>query len=273
MKILISDIDSEHANGLVPYIEAYHPDADITIRIESLADSVTYAIANEIPIICRATSGLSDSRIAGEGMDAWAGGVGIVHAHGDSTHTYQADPSAVGVICAVGHGDDTPENLGSYGPGLEFFAEENIQSKTTAMICGMIAELMTQRNEWDFHAARQALRQTASNWSFGDPDDGHVDDGGWGLVDWSAAQAVVFLERHLTYGEPNETDYQEENMCRALCKILPVPDADIGEADRWWQLGIRFPVIVPSGEPGEGIAIIEHSRFRRVFGGISRRIN
>jgi len=245
MKILISDTDSGHANGLVPYIEAYHPDADITIRIESLADSVTYALANDFPIICRATTGLSDSRIAGEGMDAWAGGVGIVHAHGANTHTYQADPSAVGVICAVGHGDDTPENLGSYGPGLEFFAEENTQSETTAMICGMIAELMTQRNEWDFHAARQALRQTASNWSFGDPDDGHVDDGGWGLVDWSAAQAVTFLDRYVYFGDPASTSPQE-NAARALLKVLPVPDAAIDEDDRWWQLGIVFPINLPA---------------------------
>jgi len=245
MKILISDTDSGHANSLVPYIEAYHDTADITIRIEDLSASVTYAIANDFPIICRAITGLSDSRISGAGMDAWAGGVGIVHAHGANTHTYQADPSAVGVICAVGHGDGTPGNFGSYGPGLEFFAEENTQSETTAMLTGMIAELMTQRNEWDFHAARQALRQTASNWSFGDPEDGRVDDGGWGLVDFAAAQAVTFLERYLYFDEPANISPQE-NAARALCKVLPLPDGNIEQDDRWWELGIVFPLNLPA---------------------------
>lgn len=270
MKILISDVDSGHANSLIPYIEAAHPAADITIHLDSLANSIPYAITNDFPVICRATTGLSDSRIAGEGMTAWASEIGIVHAHGANTHDLLSNPSAVGVICAVGCGNTTPTNTGSYGPGLEFFVDAVNQSYATASMAGMIAELMAQHSEWDFHDARQALRQTASNYVFGDPDDGHVDDGGWGLVDFNAADELIFLDYNLQFGEAQQPISPRENAARALLKVLPAPSGSINLSDRWQMLGIIFP-----GELSAPTRITKQQRsnYRFIFNRIYGRIN
>jgi len=208
MKILISDVDQQHANSLVSRIQAYCPTATIVIRIEPLSSSVSWASLNNVDLICRATTGLSDYRNSTDGRTAWKDQIGIIHAHGANSHIRLSDPSQLDVICAVGYGNDTPSNQGSYGPGLEFFADASSESEATARVTGMIAQLLINHTSWDFHDARQALRQTASNYDTGLPDNGFVEDGGFGLVDFTAADAVTSLDYDLgaDFTPPPEPD-------------------------------------------------------------------
>lgn len=207
MQILISDVNESHANACKSRIEEECPTAIVTTRLESLSASVTYAIANGYEIISRSTTGLSDSTNENEGDTAWAGGefsefsdefsdefgelikVGIVHAHGSNSHIRLSQPSGLDIICAVGAGDGDGNNRNSYGPGLEFFNdEETTESYATARIAGIIGQLMIDHPTWNFHDARAALRQTASFYSTG-----WVEDGGYGAVNKTLANAVSTL--------------------------------------------------------------------------------
>jgi hypothetical protein len=195
MKILISDTDQSHANSLVSEIQTFCPSANIVIRIEDIDSSVTWAASNGVNIIARPTTGLNDARIAGAGVNASNAGIGIVHGHGSNSHVLLSDPSYIGEICAVGYGNSTPTNLGSYGPGLEFFDNTSNESKATARVAGMIGQLMINHLGWTFDNARSALRQSASNW-----DSGFVNDGGYGLVDFDVADTIEILPSPLVLG-------------------------------------------------------------------------
>lgn len=204
MNILISDIDQTHANTCKSKIEEECPTVTATTRLESLSASVTYSISNDIDIISRSTTGLSDSRNENEGDTAWAGidedsvygsavygtnkytkRVGIVHALGSNSHVRDTDPSYLDIISAIS-GGGAGNCVASYGPGLEFFHDdETTQSYSTARIAGIIGQMMIDHPSWNFHDCRMVLRQTASFYSIG-----WKEDGGYGAVDKTAATAV-----------------------------------------------------------------------------------
>ena len=208
MKILVSDVEQNHADTCKSKIEEECPTASVTTRIESLSASVTWALANRVDIISRSTTGLSDSRNENEGDTAWEGAevegefsdefswefdrsgtfrVGIVHALGSNSHILDTDPSRLDVISACSAGDGAGNCDASYGAGLEFFSdEETTQSYSTARIAGIIGQIMLDNPSWNFHDARQALRQTASFYSTG-----WVADGGYGAIDKTAAKALT----------------------------------------------------------------------------------
>jgi len=227
IKVLVSDTEESHGNTCKGKIEAECPTATVTLRLESLSSSIDWAIDNGYDIISRSTTGLSDSRNENEGDMAWAGTIGIVHAHGSNSHTELTDPSRLDVICAVAAGDGNGECGTSYGNGLEFFDdEETTESYATARVAGKIAQLMTENPTWSFHDARMALRQTASYY-----DTGWVADGGYGNIDKSSASAVSELQMFsptrqeyaidtlnrqivFTWKNPKQTDFDEAVICR-----------------------------------------------------------
>jgi len=210
MKILVSDVETAHGNACKAIIEAECPTATVIMRLESLTASVVYAIPNGYDIISRSTTGLSDSRNENEGDTAWTGGqidsafssafssafgggsiqVGIVHALGSNSHVRDLDPSRLDIISAISGGDGAGNCASSYGLGLEYFYDnETAQSYATARISGIIGQIMINHPNWNFHDARQALRQTASNYA-----SGWIEDGGYGYVDKADATALSSLD-------------------------------------------------------------------------------
>ena len=185
-------------------IEAECPTATVDTYINSLSVSVTYALANFYDIISRSTTGLTDARNESEGDTAWEGvetdgigtetiggakigstqwRVGIVHGFGNNIAGEISDPSRLDIICSVAHDD------GGYGDGLEIITEDSSTSAATARVAGVIAQIMTDNPGWNFHDARQAIRQTCDNYSTG-----WVKETGYGVMDKTAAKAVTSLE-------------------------------------------------------------------------------
>ena len=124
----------------------------------------------------------------------------IVYAHGDNPHARKTSISRLDVVCAVGSGNGGvgSANSSSYGPGLEFYVDtESVNSYSTPRVMGMIAKLILNHPTWNFHDARQALRQSGSLWATG-----WVEDGGFGYVDYTTANGVT-----LGIGSPIRKDY------------------------------------------------------------------
>lgn len=207
MRILVSDSDQSHANSMKAIIEAECPSATVTTYIEAFSTSVTYALANNFDIISRSTTGLTDNRNEGAGDTAWEGSeytepkyddaeysnnrygsgtlrVGAVHSFGDNNNNEENEfPSYLDVICAVA-GTDC-----NYGAGLEVITDDTNSSNACARVAGVIAQIMTDNPTWNFHDARQAIRQTCSNYSTG-----WVKETGFGTMDKTAAKAVTTLD-------------------------------------------------------------------------------
>lgn len=74
-KIIVSDTDNAHATTMKNNILDICPTAQVDIRIETFAASVTYAIDNGYHGISRSTTGLSDLRVVSDGKRAWDAGV------------------------------------------------------------------------------------------------------------------------------------------------------------------------------------------------------
>ena len=216
IKIIVSDTDQSHAENCRDIIQAECPTAEIHLIVdehESVANSVQYALNNGYSIVSRSTSGLTDAMNELTGDTGWAGTeyengafdssfgkefdisrtkrVGIVHSFGDTNeHTEHSEPSRLDIICAVSSGDGNGNCDGEYGNGLEFFSDEDTSTSwATARVAGVIAQIMVNHPSWNFHDARQALRQTASFY-----DTGWVADGGYGAIDKTAAKAVSSLD-------------------------------------------------------------------------------
>lgn len=189
MKILVSDVDQSHGNTCKSKVETECPTADVVVRLESLSSSITWAKNNSVDIVSRSTTGLSDSRNEYEGQDAEDNGIGVVHALGSNSHVRDTNPSDLDLISAVSGGSGNTIQA-SYGPGLEYFnPDESTQSYSTARTAGIIAQLMIDNPTWNFHDARQALRQTAHLYSTG-----RIEDGGYGSQDKTAAGNVATLD-------------------------------------------------------------------------------
>ena len=206
IKVLVSDIVDTHAAAMQAIIEAECPDAYVEIKYSDLDVAVTYAIANDFDIISRSTTGLDDDRNEDEGDTAWEGDtvdggfssgfssgfekekvvkVGIVHAFGnDGTAEEIDDPSRLDVICSVA------KEGGDYGAGLEILTDDSTTSSAVARVAGVIAQIMTNNPSWNFHDARQAIRQTCDNYSTG-----WVAATGYGVMDKTAAKAVTSLDQ------------------------------------------------------------------------------
>lgn len=216
VKLLISDIDQGHGDTCLAKAELECPSLEGEVRIETLAASIVYALANEFHIISRSTTGLNDARNENEGDTAYEGEeltgdhnfdfsndfsrggtfrVGIVHAHGSNSHILLTDPSRLDIIMAIGAGDGAGNNNASYGDGLEIFNDdETTESYATARIAGIIAQLMTDHPTWTFHDARMTIRQTASLYGTG-----WIADGGFGASDKVAANLVETIAMFSPY--------------------------------------------------------------------------
>ena len=210
MKVLVSDVigNMSHALAMKDNILAECPslkyddppeeDTTLFIQLGTIDQAVDFAVANNINIISRSTTGLSDYRNQSAGDRAWLANIGIVHAHASNSHLPYDQPSGLDVICAVGAGDATGSTC-SYGPGLEFFTAHGNESNSTSHLAGIIAQLMIDHPTWNFHDARQALRQTASNyistegWNIDLLDESH-DNGGFGLINKELASLVTILD-------------------------------------------------------------------------------
>jgi hypothetical protein len=166
-------------------VATYCPTANITIRLETYSQSVTWAIANDIDIISSSISGMEDHYQL-HAAEAYAdSGIGTVYAHGSNTHIEYGNPHYLDYIVTVGCGTNGI-STGSYGYGLEWFINGTAyESWAAAISTGMIAQLMIDHN-WTFNQARQALRQTASNWVTG-----WKLDGGFGYLDYAAADSLI----------------------------------------------------------------------------------
>lgn len=210
MKILISDINQSHANTCSEHIASECPTCDISILIGSLASAVEYAKANGYDIISRSTTGLSNARNENEGDAAWAeeeypcvygsGKYGIaqygvesyskriiiIHAHGSNSNIELDSTTRLDTIVACGGGSGGI-NTTSYGDGFEFFYNgESTQSYATAKIAGIFGQIKIEHPDWEWYHVRQALRQTASQWSTG-----WEKRNGFGYVDKAAATALT----------------------------------------------------------------------------------
>jgi len=201
MKVLVADAGAGHAATMTAIIQAECPTATIEDTSSGIAAAIIYAIENGFDIISSSLTGLTDARNEGGGDTAWAGGgdgeygtstygsstyinrVGIVHSFGDGTNTEFTEPSRLDIICAVAHED------GSHGAGLEIQTDDSSTSAATARVAGVIAQILVDNPTWNFHDARQAIRQTCSNYSTG-----WVKETGYGTMDKTAAKAVTSLE-------------------------------------------------------------------------------
>ncbi len=142
-------------------------------------------------ILTRSMEGLDDAENEGNGEWFDNEDLGICWAHGENSHVELTDTTRLDLISAIGAGNNAG-NQKSYGAGLEYYLNceaygcDVAESWATAIIGGMIGKLMTNHPTWNFHDARQALRQSASNWATG-----WIADGGFGAVDYDVANAIA----------------------------------------------------------------------------------
>ena len=211
IKVLIGDINQSHANGMKTIIESECPTAGVDIYLCGVLSTVVeYAITNDYNLIVRAgwsDSGIRDDEMEDEVETAWDGKtvtdggfssgfstgfdvdgiikkVGIIHAFGDNNNSEEHnEPTRLDLACMVA-GTDC-----NYGDGLEFITDDTTTSNATARVAGVIAQIMTDNPTWNFHDARQAIRQTCDNY-----DTGWVKKTGYGIIDKTAAKAVTSLE-------------------------------------------------------------------------------
>ena len=143
-------------------------------------------------IVSRSTTGLNTDLHNVYGTYFWNNLIGIVHSHYDNTGVGSPEGCpALDIIVAAGAGNYISENLGdhcSYGNGLEFYLYDSgnvtSESEATPKIASMIAKLMTNHSNWNFHDCRQSLRQTASfeYW---------IAKGGFGEVNYTTANGIT----------------------------------------------------------------------------------
>lgn len=185
MNILVSHLgDSSAAINAESEINAECPTATVVIREETLNNAVGWAASNSVDIICRVSYGLDDVTNDTNGDLAWNNNIGIVHVFGeDDTQKEFSEPSCLDIICSV------TQKSANYGNGLEFISRYNIKPQPfTGRVSGIIGQIMIDNPTWNFHDARQAIRQTCSNYSTG-----WVKDTGFGSIDKSAAKNVSDL--------------------------------------------------------------------------------
>ena len=178
-KVICSGVDQSHEESMKAIIEAIYPSAQITIRIEDISASVTYAKENGYGVICRATTGLSNSRITTSGDKAEKWNIIVVHAHGSNDYIELTDPSYVGSIWAVRNATS------SYGAGVEFtIPDVDNQSNATSTMAGYVSKFMDSYVTTVANL-RTLFRDTASNGGV------HQNANGYGTVDWIAVESEL----------------------------------------------------------------------------------
>lgn len=178
-KVICSGVDQSHEESMKAIIEAIYPSAQVTIRIEDISASVIYAKENGYGVICRATTGLSDSRIATSGDEAEKWNIIVIHAHGSNDYIELSDPSYVGSIWAVRNA------TGSYGAGVEFTIPDVAnESDATSTMAGYVSKFMDSYVTTVANL-RTLFRDTASNGGV------HQNANGYGTVDWIAVESEL----------------------------------------------------------------------------------
>jgi len=171
----------------------YPDNIDCLLESMPIEDQFIYARSNGFDIMAYSWGGMAD--LTADRYDKCFSSYGIlpVYAHCGNSHTRTTATTRLHAIILVGHGNGTETtdgsinpNSGSYGPGLEFYAWKSSESACTPYVAAMFARLMTDHPDWNFWDARAALRQTAWNYTRG----GWVEDGGFGLLDWEAANTL-----------------------------------------------------------------------------------
>lgn len=178
-KVVCSGVDQSHEEGMQAIIETIYPSATVTIRIESFLNSIIWAKQNGYGIICRATTGLSDYRIAQ--FASYAEGFDIipVHAHGSNSNIELTDPSYIDGIWSVRN------STGSWGAGVEFTIPTVVnESNATSTMAGYVSKFMDTYSP-AVAELRTLFRDLASNSGI------HFDADGYGTVDWVAVEAAL----------------------------------------------------------------------------------
>lgn len=177
-KVIVTSSDGIDS-GLVNTITSIYADAEAVYRQESLYASIIYAKEHGYGVICRPTTGLTDSRILNEGALAAAWGIVIIHGHGSNSNIRLATPTYIGDIWAVRDAD------GSYGPGVEFtIPDVTTESAATGVMAGWVAKLMATY-EPEIDALRTLFRNLASNGGT------FQESNGYGVVDFAAVEAAL----------------------------------------------------------------------------------
>lgn len=156
---------------------------DSNVFVANWLDNYTGFNGIGFNIITRSTTGLSNSLTESALIENCNDAdIGWVYAHGSNSHVELTNISRLDIVSAVGAGNNAG-NQCSYGDGLEFYLNcedygiSVAESWATAVVGGMIAKLLENHATWNFHDARQALRQNASNWNTG-----WIADGGFGAL-------------------------------------------------------------------------------------------
>jgi len=177
-KVLVTSSDGGES-GQEAIIKAIYPSADVTFNGSmTFSQSVTYAKENGIGIVCRPTTGLSDSRIASDGDEAEAWGIIPIHAHGSNSYVELTDPSYVGSIWAMRH------LTGSYGDGVEFTVDVANESNATGTMAGWVCKFMDSYVV-TIANLRTLFRENASNGGVFNKTNGY------GTVDFNAVQSKL----------------------------------------------------------------------------------
>ena len=130
-------------------------------------------------MICRATTGLSNSRITTSGDEAEKWNIILVHAHGSNDYIELTDPSYVGSIWAARNATS------SYGAGVEFIIPDvDNQSNATSTMAGYVSKFMDSYVTTVANL-RTLFRDTASNGGE------HYIVDGYGTVNWDAVESEL----------------------------------------------------------------------------------
>ena len=162
IRILLSDSETiGHAYNNKVNLLKFCPTAEVVIRTDGFESDVEWAIDNDIDIISRSISGMSDAIQEGSAQLAHDNSIGVVYAHGSNSHVLLDRTTYIGNVVVVGFGNSR-YNSGSYGDGLEMWViGATSQSTATAQMAGMIAEIMIRHNT-TFQEARMIIRSTAT---------------------------------------------------------------------------------------------------------------
>ena len=138
---------------------------------------------------------ISDANCVLSGQNFWDNNIGIVSVQGDNIDINYSDMypewiTRLEIVCKVSAGNFPDGAHCSYGKDLDFYLYDNggvtAECVATPRVAAMFYKLMTNHENWNFQDARQALRQTATNW-----ESGFVEEGGFGEVNYTSANAVA----------------------------------------------------------------------------------
>jgi len=174
-------------------IGAGTPSGHIVTYQASVAECVSYAIANGYDAIVRSYTGVWSYKL--EWDAAWAAGILIGHAHGSNSHVNTNsgyDIWGSPILCGAGNGS----NQCSFGNDLEFYdSPKEIQTSpfaeswATPIVAAKILQIAISKNITTRQARYLYARATAGgngSWTQND---------GFGVIDVAAAIAYQIIHR------------------------------------------------------------------------------